>query len=328
MRTRSPRRSDAPSRGRSTRCGDFPRARARCRAHRVRLDRDVHVARDRVRGDDRRRRRRASTSWSRADPAQQVDRRRGRRRSATGAAPATSATRALLRDPTVLRARRAGRRARPRRAARGSRAPARRRTRSSSARSSRRSSVRVPTSSAASGSSSSSEARLGDQRARQRDPLLLTTRERARLRRPRVGETDAVEPLAARVGAPPPAPRHGCAVRTPRSRAPTGAGRGGSSGTRRRRTGARAPRTCPRPGRRRRRRRSRCDHRRAARGPRRARSKVALPGAVRAEHRDRLAVGRVDVHVEIERAELRACTVGVKCHGGHRTSGRGATRAR
>ena len=145
------------------------------------------------------------------------------------------------------------------------------------------------------------------ERARERDALLLTAGQHRRLRARAVGETDALEPLRRRAGAPRPRP-------TPRLRSPNatfsqharGAGTGGSSGTRHptdRRSGttntsARGSSTDDAVDRR----RARLEREQ----PRERAQQRGLARAVRAEHRDRLALGGVDRHVEVEVARVGA----------------------
>ena len=116
---------------------------------------------------------------------------------------------------------------------------------------SRRTSVRVPTSSAASGSSSSSEPRLVASARASATRCACPPRARpgfapAWSPRPTRSSHSAARRRASTARA-----RGGCAGRRRRSRARSGGGTAGSPGTRRRRRGARGRRRCRRPGRRR-----------------------------------------------------------------------------
>ena len=143
-------------------------------AHRTRVDRDVDVAVGRVGGDD----------LAPPDERDRVPRgacraagscRRGRRRSASAGRPATSATvpSCATRPCSSTTRRSASATASSSSWVTSTRAPGKDER---WVRSSRRSSVRVPMSSAASGSSRSTRRRLGHERPRQRDALLLARR--------------------------------------------------------------------------------------------------------------------------------------------------------
>ncbi len=148
------------------------------------------------------------------------------------------------------------------------------------------------------------EARFGDHRSGERDALLLPAGERPRLRAGAV-PPGRREPTTRRRGdGPRRGGRRGCAPRTPRSRAPTGAGTGGSPGTRRRSSGVPARRTSRRTARRRPRRRARSPAREWDETGERAQER-GLPRAIGPQHGDGLAIGRREGDIEVERAPAR-----------------------